>query len=190
MIDSGGQYKFGTTDVTRTICFNKPSLKIKNLYTRVLKGHIAVVTHKIKNTDTGSTIDKKARYWLKQINLDYSHGTGHGVGYFLNVHEGPQAISPINKSKFTEGIILSNEPGYYRTNYYGFRIENLIYVKKKGNKLFFENLTLAPYDIDLINFRLLNTKEKQYISNYHKYIFQKIGSKLNVKEKQWLLSLV
>ena len=188
--DSGGQYKFGTTDVTRTICFNKPSLKIRNLYTRVLKGHIAVATHKLKNTDTGSTIDKKARYWLKQINLDYSHGTGHGVGYFLNVHEGPQSISPINKSKFTEGMILSNEPGYYKKNYYGFRIENLIYVKKKGNKLFFENLTLAPYDNDLINFRLLNTKEKRYISNYHKNIFQKIGSKLNEIEKQWLLSLV
>ena len=190
LIDSGGQYKFGTTDVTRTICFNKPSLKIRNLYTRVLKGHIAVATHKLKNTDTGSTIDKKARYWLKQINLDYSHGTGHGVGYFLNVHEGPQSISPINRSKFTEGMILSNEPGYYKKNYYGFRIENLIYVKKKGNKLFFENLTLAPYDNDLINFRLLNTKEKRYISNYHKNIFQKIGSNLNVKEKQWLLSLV
>ena len=188
--DSGGQYKFGTTDVTRTICFNKPSLKIRNLYTRVLKGHIAVATHKLKNTDTGSTIDKKARYWLKQINLDYSHGTGHGVGYFLNVHEGPQSISPISRSKFTEGMILSNEPGYYKKNYYGFRIENLIYVKKKGNKLFFENLTLAPYDNDLINFRLLNTKEKRYISNYHKNIFQKIGSKLNEKEKQWLLSLV
>ena len=136
LVDSGGQYKFGTTDVTRTISLNNSSKRIKNIFTRVFKGHIAVANFKLKKNTTGSKIDKVARKYLKEIGLDYSHGTGHGVGYFLNVHEGPQAISKKNKIKFKEGMVVSNEPGYYEKNKFGIRIENLIFVKKKKKSLF------------------------------------------------------
>ena len=105
---------------------------------------------------TGKKIDKRARKFLKKSNLDYAHGTGHGVGFFLNVHEGPQSITKINTVKIREGMILSNEPGYYKTNEYGIRIENLVYVDKKNGKLLFKNLTMAPIEKDLINFNLLN----------------------------------
>ena len=131
LCDSGGQYKYGTTDVTRTICFSKPKNQIKDIFTRVLKGHIAVVQVDLKKFNTGKLIDKKARQYLKYKNLDYDHGTGHGVGFFSNVHEGPQSISKYNNIKIQEGMILSNEPGYYKKDQFGIRIENLIYVKKK-----------------------------------------------------------
>ncbi|NDH17406.1 MAG: M24 family metallopeptidase, partial [Opitutae bacterium] len=130
LCDSGGQYKYGTTDVTRTICFSKQKKNIKNIFTKVLKGHIAVATTDINKDNVGKKIDKRARKFLNKSNLDYAHGTGHGVGFFLNVHEGPQSITKINTVKIKEGMILSNEPGYYKTNEYGIRIENLVYVKK------------------------------------------------------------
>ena len=125
LCDSGGQYKYGTTDVTRTICFTKPKPSIKNIYTKVLKGHIAVANTDLNLDNTGIKIDKRARKFLNQSKLDYAHGTGHGVGFFLNVHEGPQSISKLNKVKIQEGMILSNEPGYYKKGSYGIRIENL-----------------------------------------------------------------
>ena len=128
LCDSGGQYKYGTTDVTRTLCFNKPPKKIKDIFTRVLKGHIAVANTNLNKKKTGKIIDKSARYYLNKINLDYAHGTGHGVGFFLNVHEGPQAISKYNEVPLKPGMILSNEPGYYRENEFGIRIENLVYI--------------------------------------------------------------
>jgi Xaa-Pro aminopeptidase len=131
LCDSGGQYKYGTTDVTRTICFLKPKNIIKNIFTKVLKGHIAVARTNLKIDNTGKKIDLRARKFLKRSNLDYEHGTGHGVGYFLNVHEGPQSISKFNNIKIQEGMILSNEPGYYKKGEFGIRIENLLYVKKK-----------------------------------------------------------
>ena len=134
LVDSGGQYEFGTTDVTRTISLENSSKRIKNIFTRVLKGHIAVANFKLKNSTSGSNIDGMARKYLRQIGLDYAHGTGHGVGYFLNVHEGPHAISQNNKVKLHEGMVVSNEPGYYEKNNFGIRIENLIYVKKKNKK--------------------------------------------------------
>ena len=134
LVDSGGQYKFGTTDVTRTISLKNKSKRIKEIFTRVLKGHIAVADFKLKKNTSGSIIDNYARKYLKQIGLNYAHGTGHGVGYFLNVHEGPQAISKNNKISLQEGMILSNEPGYYEKNKFGIRIENLIFVKKKKIK--------------------------------------------------------
>ena len=130
LCDSGGQYKFGTTDVTRTICFSKQKKTIKDVFTKVLKGHIAVATTDIHKYDTGKKIDKRARNFLNKSNLDYAHDTGHGVGFFLNVHEGPQSITKINTVKIREGMIMSNEPGYYKANEYGIRIENLVYVKK------------------------------------------------------------
>ena len=190
LCDSGGQYKYGTTDVTRTICFSKPKKYIKNIFTKVLKGHIAVATSDLNLTKTGQLIDKKARKFLKEINLDYEHGTGHGVGFFLNVHEGPQSISKYNKIKILKGMILSNEPGYYKKGEFGIRIENLVYVKKLKKKIFFENLTLAPIDIDLIDFKQLTLVEKNYLFKYHMMIYSKISSFLNKNEKKWLASLI
>ena len=169
----GGQYKFGTTDVTRTISLNNSSKRIKNIFTRVLKGHIAVANFKLKKNTSGSKIDKVARKYLKEIGLDYSHGTGHGVGYFLNVHEGPQAITKNNKIKLKEGMVVSNEPGYYEKNKFGIRIENLLFVKKK-KKTLFENLTMAPIDKGLIDKNILNKIERKWINSYHAKVFDSL----------------
>ncbi len=188
LVDSGGQYEFGTTDVTRTISFNNFNQRLKNIFTRVLKGHIAVANYKIKNNTSGSKIDYVARKYLKQIGLDYSHGTGHGVGYFLNVHEGPQAISRKNEVKFKEGMVLSNEPGYYEKNKFGIRIENLIYVKKEKNRRYFKNLTMAPIERDLIDKSLLNNKEKEWLNKYHKEVFDNLKESMNKQEFAYLKS--
>ncbi len=190
LCDSGGQYKYGTTDVTRTICFSKQKHSIKNIFTKVLKGHIAVATTDINKDDTGKKIDKRARKFLNKSNLDYAHGTGHGVGFFLNVHEGPQSITKINTVKIKEGMILSNEPGYYKTNEYGIRIENLVYVKKTKKNLSFQNLTMAPIEKDLINFDLLTIDEKNYLFKYHLEVYSKISKYLNPKEKSWLATFI
>ena len=190
LCDSGGQYHYGTTDVTRTICFSKHSKRIKNIFTRVLKGHIGVATYILKKNTTGKQIDVVARSALKKSSLDYAHGTGHGVGYFLNVHEGPQAISKFNEIKLEEGMIVSNEPGYYETDKFGIRIENLIFIKKINNKLKFENLTLAPIEKNLINYKLLNQKEKKYLNEYHKKIYLTLSPHLNENEKKWLGSFI
>ena len=190
LCDSGGQYKYGTTDVTRTICFSKPSNNIRNIFTYVLKGHIAVATTNLKKDDIGKKIDFRARKYLKQNNLDYAHGTGHGVGFFLNVHEGPQSISKMNKVKIKEGMILSNEPGYYKKDKFGIRIENLVYVKKIRKKTFFENLTLAPIEKDLINPKLLSLSEKNYLFKYHLNVYSNISKFLDIKEKKWLASFI
>ena len=190
LCDSGGQYKYGTTDVTRTICFSDQKQSIKNIYTKVLKGHIAVATTNISKDNTGKKIDKRARKFLKENNLDYSHGTGHGVGFFLNVHEGPQSITKTNKIKIKEGMILSNEPGYYKKDHYGIRIENLVYVKKKNNNLFFENLTMVPIEKELINFDLLTKPEIDYLFSYHLNVYSKISKYLSQNEKKWLASFI
>ena len=190
LCDSGGQYKYGTTDVTRTICFSKQKHSIKNIFTKVLKGHIAVATTDINRDDTGKKIDKRARKFLNKSNLDYAHGTGHGVGFFLNVHEGPQSITKINTVKIREGMILSNEPGYYKTNEYGIRIENLVYVKKIKKNLSFQNLTMAPIEKDLINFDLLTIDEKNYLFKYHLEVYSRISKYLNPNERSWLATFI
>ena len=179
LVDSGGQYEFGTTDVTRTISLRNSNKRVRNIFTRVLKGHIAVADFKLKENTSGSNIDNKARQFLRQIGLDYAHGTGHGVGYFLNVHEGPQAISKNNKVKLQEGMIVSNEPGYYEKNRFGIRIENLIYVKKSKKRKYFENLTMAPIDKDLIDEKILNKNEKEWLNNYHKKVFNNLKGSMN-----------
>ena len=190
LCDSGGQYTYGTTDVTRTISFKVQPKNIKDTFTRVLKGHIAVATANISKQKTGSNIDKLARKYLKEVKKDFSHGTGHGVGYFLNVHEGPQAISKRNNIKLREGMILSNEPGFYLQGKYGIRIENLVYTKKEKNNLVFKNLTLAPIDINLINFKLLSSQEKRYLINYHLEVYSKIHKFLSLSEKKWLIKSI
>ena len=190
LCDSGGQYKYGTTDVTRTICFSKQPNAIKNIFTKVLKGHIAVATTNLSKINTGKQIDKKARQFLKKDGLDYAHGTGHGVGFFSNVHEGPQSISKYNSVKLQEGMVLSNEPGYYKKNHYGIRIENLIYIKKNKQKVQFENLTLAPIEKDLINYKLLNNNEKNYLFKYHLNVYTKLSKFLRNNEKRWLARII
>ena len=179
LVDSGGQYFFGTTDVTRTISLDNNSKFIREVYTRILKGHIAVSKYKIKKNSNGSDIDKNARMPLKKIKLDYPHGTGHGVGYFSNVHEGPQAISKKNKINLKSGMIISNEPGYYKEGFFGIRIENLIYLKK--NK--FEELTMAPIEKDLIKKKMLSKKEIAWLNNYHHKVKRNLFKFMNNAEK-------
>ena len=190
LCDSGGQYLYGTTDVTRTICFSKPNNNIRNIFTKVLKGHIAVVNANLNKYYNGNLIDPLARKNLKLKGLDYEHGTGHGVGCFLNVHEGPQAISKYNKIKILEGMILSNEPGYYKKGKFGIRIENLIYAKKLKKKLVFENLTLVPIEKDLIDYNELNKDETKYLFKYHLNVYSKLSKFLNKPEKKWLASFI
>jgi len=190
LCDSGGQYNYGTTDVTRTICFSDQKKTIKDIFTKVLKGHIAVAQTNLKKDNIGKKIDIRARKFLKRDGLDYAHGTGHGVGFFLNVHEGPQSISKFNSVKLKEGMILSNEPGFYKKNHYGIRIENLVYIKKNKDNLHFENLTLAPIEKDLINYELLTKNEKNYLFKYHLNIYAQYSKFLKPKEKKWLASLI
>ena len=190
LLDSGGHYKWGTTDVTRTISFSKPNKKIKELYTRVLKGHIAVATSKIDKIKNGNNLDKLARKSLNSINLNYRHGTGHGVGFFMNVHEGPQSISKNNFIKLQKGMIISNEPGFYLENKFGIRIENLVYIDGNKKSLFLKNLTFAPLEKDLIDESLLTKKEKKYIFNYHLETYSKLSPYLNNKERKWLAKLI
>ena len=179
LVDSGGQYLYGTTDVTRTLSLDVNSHKIKEIFTRVLKGHIAVASYALNQYSNGDKIDHVARKPLREINLDYPHGTGHGVGSFLNVHEGPQGISKGNKVRFKEGMITSNEPGFYKKNHFGIRIENLIYVKKIKNKLKFVELTLAPIDKSLIEKKLLTFSEKNWLNEYHQKVFTNLKQFMN-----------
>ena len=192
LVDSGAQYLDGTTDITRTVIIGKPSNQQKDRFTRVLKGHIAVANCTFKEGTKGSALDFLARKSLQEIGCDYQHGTGHGIGSFLNVHEGPQVISKISNNSWCEGflyegMILSNEPGYYQEGKYGIRTENLIVVRKNSNEnLFFETISWAPIDIDLIERKLLNLEEINWLNNYHKQVFQKLKSKLDHNERQWL----
>ena len=174
LVDSGGQYHYGTTDVTRTISLDTKNTRIKEVFTRVLQGHLNLSNFKLNKNTTGSVLDKVARKSLKSINLDYAHGTGHGVGYYLNVHEGPQSISKSNNIKLKPGMFLTNEPGYYEKGNYGLRIENILFTKnyKKGMK--FENLTYVPIDKDLIINKILSKKERFWLNQYHQKVYKKL----------------
>ena len=190
LVDSGAQYKDGTTDITRTIILGKPSKEKKDRFTRVLKGHIALATHVFSKGTRGADIDHLARQSLRQVGCDYDHGTGHGIGSFLSVHEGPQRIAKktdTNSSKILPGMIISNEPGYYEKNKYGIRIENLIVVKKyMQNLLKFETISFAPIDRDLIDKKILNSSEIDWINSYHNSVYKKINKYLIHDEKLWL----
>lgn len=187
LLDSGSQYFYGTTDVTRTIAIGNLSSIQKKIYSYVLKSHIAVASYKLKKSTLGKHIDKIARVPLLKLGYNYSHGTGHGVGYFLNVHEGPQGLSPFNNHKILPGMILSNEPGFYKENNFGIRIENLIYCKKiNNNHSKFINLTMVPIDKDCINNKLFNKNEINWINNYHQKIFYILKPFMNNTELKLL----
>ena len=147
-----------------------------------MQGHIAVAKFKLNKNSYGEQIDKVARKPLKKINLDYMHGTGHGVGYFLNVHEGPQAISKKNQVKLKEGMIISNEPGYYENGKFGIRIENLIRIKKNTKGCSFDNLTMAPIDKSLINKKILKRDEINWLNSYHNKVFKNLNKFMKKSE--------
>lgn len=193
LIDSGGQYKDGTTDITRTVTVGKLSRQMKKDYTLVLKGHIALATAIYPEGTRGSQLDILARKALWENELTYWHGTGHGIGHFLNVHEGPQSIRmEENPTQLRPGMVTSNEPGVYRANQYGIRIENLIvtqeYKKTKefGTFYNFETITLCPIDTKPIVKKLLTKNEIKWLNNYHKMVFKKLKRYLNEEERAWL----
>ena len=191
LIDSGGQYYdqdyIGTTDITRTLLVGNATAEMIRNYTLVLKGHLALARVKFPRGTTGQNLDSLARFNLWQFNLDYPHGTGHGVGAFLGVHEGPCAISSRNKTVLLENMVLSNEPGLYLENHYGIRIENLQRVMAINEKFFaFETLSLCPYEPDLIDFRMLTYPEKKWLANYHQKILIELSSYLDLKEVEEL----
>ena len=188
LCDSGGQYLEGTTDVTRTVAIGKPTKSMKNHFTIVLKGHIALASAIFPYGTTGNDLDLLARLPLWKNNMNYGHGTGHGVGSCLSVHEGPHRISKGSFVPLEPGMITSNEPGFYLTNKYGIRIENLMLVKKIKNKnmLAFKTLTLAPIDINLINYNLLTEEEINWLNNYHNVVFKNVSSELDKQNKNWL----
>ena len=192
MFDSGGQYTNGTTDITRTLFLGDlPSKDLKKNYTLVLKGHIALARAKFPKGISGINLDILARQFLWQEGLDYGHGTGHGVGYRLNVHEGPVSISPRSRSQppIEEGMIFSNEPGYYKESNYGIRLENIMVVKESKSYqdfLHFETLSLAPFERNLIDDSFLQSHEKEWLNDYHKRVFETYKNDLNQDERLWL----
>jgi len=192
LIDSGGQYFDGTTDITRTIALGDVSAQMKKDYTLVLKGHIAIATCRFPEGTRGAQIDVLARKALWDEGLNYLHGTGHGVGHFLNVHEGPQSIRmDENPTKLQPGMVISNEPGLYRTNEYGIRLENLVVVQELvsgeyGRFYGFETLTLFPFDMKSIDVTLLDKKEIEWLNRYHASVFEKLSEKLTEEERGWL----
>ena len=198
LVDSGGQYEDGTTDITRTVVIGEPSAEMRDRFTRVLKGHIALATAVFPKGTRGSQLDSFARRPLWDAGLDYAHGTGHGVGSFLSVHEGPQRISPMGSSQsggdepLQAGMILSNEPGYYKTGEYGIRIENLVQVVDKvipgaeKEMLGFETLTFAPIDRRLVARDMLAPAERDWLNAYHADVLAKIGAQLSGDDRAWL----
>jgi Xaa-Pro aminopeptidase len=193
LIDSGAQYEDGTTDITRTVVTGKPSAEMRDRFTRVLKGHIAIATAIFPENTTGAQLDPLARIALWQAGLDFDHGTGHGVGSYLSVHEGPARISKLGTEALRRGMILSNEPGYYKTAAYGIRIENLVLViaepaPKGAEKPLnaFETLTLAPIDRRLIDVKMLTPKERTWLNGYHKRVRDVIGPLVDTKTQKWL----
>lgn len=187
LIDSGGQYRDGTTDITRTLVVGTPSKEMMRDFTLVLKGHIAIATAQFPAGTNGGQLDILARLPLWKNHKDFAHGTGHGVGSFLSVHEGPQRISKLGHHPLYPGMILSNEPGYYENGKYGIRIESLVYVKEvREGWLGFETLTLVPLDRRLIDLDLLNTEEKQWIIDYRARIRKVLNPHLKTESKMWL----
>ena len=194
LCDSGGQYLEGTTDVTRTIAIGNPTKQMKKHFTIVLKSHIALASAVFPYGTTGNELDLLTRSPLWKNDMDYGHGTGHGVGSCLSVHEGPHRISKGSFITLEPGMITSNEPGFYLENQYGIRIENLMVVtklndKKNKNMLGFKTLTLAPIDINLINYKLLTNEEIKWINNYNSHVYKNISIYLDSSIKTWLKTI-
>lgn len=192
LVDSGAQYIDGTTDVTRTLIVGKASKQFKDHYTRVLKGHIAIARALFPKGVSGAQIDAFARQFLWQAGLDFDHGTGHGVGAYLSVHEGPQRISKVSATPLQPGMILSNEPGYYRAGEYGIRLENLVIVEKREIKggeretYGFETITLAPFDLNCIARELLTLEETAWLNAYHARVYATLSPLADAKTRAWL----
>ncbi|MCT4625187.1 MAG: M24B family metallopeptidase, partial [Schleiferiaceae bacterium] len=196
LIDSGGQYVEGTTDITRTICLSEPTDEQKRNFTNVLKGNITLDTQLFPEGTTGMQLDTLARMHLWNDGLNYGHGTGHGVGYFLRVHEPPQgfatsAITSRGTTGFVPGLFTSNEPGFYKTDEYGIRIENLMLCVEKeeneyGKFLGHEALTLFPIETKLIDFSMLSQRELDWLNDYHHKVFEAVSSKLEGEELAWM----
>lgn len=197
LIDSGGQYPDGTTDITRTVAIGPPTAELRDRFTRVLKGHIALATARFPQGTRGGQLDILARQYLWSAGLDYAHGTGHGVGHFLGVHEGPQRIASAPGAQGTDevllpGMVLSNEPGFYKTGEYGIRIENLVIVvqdQQPGDEqamLAFETITLAPIDKRLIDPALLTPAETGWLDRYHARVREAVGPQLSGPAVDWL----
>lgn len=189
LVDSGGQYLYGTTDITRTIVLANVTEIMKKHFTLVLKSHIDLAMAIFDKNETDASLDKIARKPLWDEGLDYNHGTGHGVGHILNVHEGPQSIrhNKLNPIKMKKGMITSNEPGLYIEGQYGIRHENeLLCVKVDDNHLGFKAITFVPFDIDGIDVSLLDENERSYLNNYHKQVYELISPYLNNKERKYL----
>jgi Xaa-Pro aminopeptidase len=193
LVDSGAQYRDGTTDITRTVGIGTPTPEMKDRFTRVLKGHIALGTARFPFGTTGSQLDALARTALWQVGLDYDHGTGHGVGAYLSVHEGPHRISKVaNSVALQPGMIVSNEPGYYKTGAYGIRIENLVAVKEAEIEgadrryLEFETLTLAPIDLNCADVGLLTAPEKAWLNAYHARVREVVAPQVDDATRAWL----
>ncbi|MBN8831971.1 MAG: aminopeptidase P family protein [Sphingomonadales bacterium] len=196
LVDSGGQYRDGTTDITRTMAIGTPTAEMKRHFTLVLKGHIALASATFPAGTRGNQLDVLARQYLWAQGLDYAHGTGHGVGSFLSVHEGPQRIATFGggDEPLQAGMILSNEPGYYKTGAYGIRIENLVLVVEKpiegAEKPFlgFETLSHAPIDRALIDVDLLSAAERAWVDAYHQRTIEIVGPQLDEADRAWLLA--
>ena len=193
LIDSGAQYEDGTTDITRTIVVGEPTEQMRDRFTRVLKGHIAIATAVFPENTSGAQLDPLARTALWQAGLDFDHGTGHGVGSYLSVHEGPARISKLGTVTLRRGMILSNEPGYYKIAAYGIRIENLVLViaapepvgaEKPLNT--FETLTLAPIDRRVVDIQMLTSKERAWLDSYHKRVHEVLGPLVDGPTRKWL----
>lgn len=191
LVDCGGQYLGGTTDITRTIALSEPTPEVKKHNTLVLKGHIAMSQAVFPIGTSGATLDVLARQFLWSHGLNYQHGTGHGVGYFLNVHEGPHGFAGPNtdrgRTAFKPGMVITNEPGIYLENKYGIRIENILVVKESKLEKFleFETITLYPYDLKLIDERSLTPREKAWINNYHNNVYNLVSPHLDEATKVW-----
>jgi Xaa-Pro aminopeptidase len=194
LVDSGAQYEDGTTDITRTIVVGEPTPEMRDRNTRVLKGHIAISRSVFPKGTTGAQIDGFARRPLWEAGLDFDHGTGHGVGSYLSVHEGPQRIAKTGHAALEPGMILSNEPGYYKVGAYGIRIENLILVERRDipggerEMLGFETLTLAPIDLRLVEPSLLDDEEIAWLDTYHAWVREILSAELDAETRAWLES--
>src|ERR1700744_3422586 len=192
LIDSGAQYQDGTTDVTRTIAVGTPTAEMRDRFTRVLRGHMAIARAVFPDGTTGAQLDTLARQYLWQAGVDFEHGTGHGVGSYLSVHEGPARISKLGTTPLKRGMILSNEPGYYKTDAFGIRIENLelvIPAEIPGNEKpmnAFETLTFAPIDRRLIDVDMLSKAELDWLNAYHAQGRDIVRAKLDEADKLWL----